>query len=385
VRVTLLFGGLLLGGLSGAREATAQLYDGTNSAYNRRVKPLMRPFYETPSAQPAPGTTQVVLPQFPLQPEPDTATQNLFARHRVRSVLRLRLDENGQVQDTVGYQEVDRQGRWLVRASGTPEARTRRQWSYNERGQCLTILDSPSPLRPFRTRYNYNPEQRQGVQQALLADGSHVNLGEVQIYQHADTILTQLAVHAVRIQGRPYGLDLLTRTFTYAPHPDTLLTLSYHYDPRGRPVFSQALYRLHRQGRLREEGELDLRKAAKLLPAGTRADGSPMLLALRQQLRGGQDRQVRNQYYYDGRGRLSRHEQTVPGRRGTTKLTTRRFTYNSLNQLIGREETTEHDFSVSSTVYEVFSYSPEGLIVGETNNARSTAPTFYRYQYQFYE
>lgn len=58
-----------------------------------------------------------------------------------------------------------------------------------------------------------------------------------------------------------------------------------------------------------------------------------------------------------------------------------KFNYNAHNQLIGREQTTSSLFSPPKTTYSVYSYAPNGLLIGETADARSEKPIFYRYQY----
>lgn len=385
---TLLVGALLLSALAAPRTGAAQstLQNGVWVPGRGRL-PLgyygenaMQRVLQ-PAAAWLPDPTAQLEAVGPLQPEPDTATQGLFARNRVRAVLRLRLDDEGGIRDTVGYQEIDQQGRWLVATTGSATSPTRRQWSYDAQGQCVSRIDAPTQRWPFLTTYHFNPATRQGVQKAVLSDGSAPTLTETQLYRHGDTTLTQSQHHRLTVNGRPYGSDLLQRVFTYSPHPDTTLTLTGYYTAKGRRLRVRASYQLYRRGQPVEFGELApaVLKAAKTSP---QPEGVQELQLLLGALRQGQPRQVQQRYAYDRWNRIVRRETITALPEGLVSSVIVRFTYNTRHQLIGREETTTT--GRQGAHYTVFSYEPTGLLASETTD-RQGSKTMFRYQYAYYE
>ncbi|GAB3836510.1 hypothetical protein [Hymenobacter jeollabukensis] len=379
---------LLLSSLLAARAAVAQsvIQNGVVIPGNPRL-PLgyygwdpMRRVTSAPAAW-LPDATANLKPVAPLHPEPDTATQRVFARNRVRSVLRLQLDDEGMVRDTVGYQEIDPQGRWTMATTGSANSPSRRQWGYDAQGQCVSRVDAPTQRWPFLTLYYFNPATQQGVQKAFLSDGSSPILAETHLYQHGDTTLAQSWHYRLTVNGRPYGTTVLQRVYTYTPHPDTALTLHCYYSAKGRVLRSQASYRLYRQGRPIEYGQLP---ANALTGNKTRKqEGAQELQRMLSALRHGQPRQVHQRFAYDRWRRLVRHETTTTSPEGTVSTTSVRFTYNVLHQLIGREESVST--GTQGQHYTVFSYTPTGLLERENTNRHGGKNTFYRYLYAYYE
>lgn len=380
---TLLLGSLLLSGLLVPRATVAQgvLQNGVwvpgrpmlpLGYYNRAV--MQRTAAAPPLTIELPEPDPVGLPQA----EPDTSTQRLFARHRVKAIVRLLLDDEGRVRDTVGYQEIDSQGRRTLATATSADSPHRRQWSYDARGQCVSRIEAPSRRWPFTTLQYFDPATEQSHRKALLPDGSSPLLRESLVYHHGDTTLTQSLHHALTIDGRPVSRDLLRRTFTYSPHPDTTLIVQYDYTLKGAPLQMQTQYALRRQGHLFEQGQLVLRKPSN--------EGA---LALRQalhQLRRDQGRTATGRNFYDRARRLVRQEIILPAT-GPALATSKtiRYTYNTQNQLIGRVESTQAGTTSLRPFYTVYAYSPSGLLLGETTNQKHSAATFYRYQYEYYE
>lgn len=382
---SLLLGSLLLSGLLATRATVAQsvLQNGVwvpgrpalplgyyNSTALRRTPPPSSVTIELPEPEPA------AIPQA----EPDTSTQRLFARNRVKAIVRLLLDDEGQVRDTVGYQEIDPQGRRTLATATSADSPHRRQWSYNAQGQCVSRIEAPSRRWPFTTLQHFNPTTQQSLRKALLPDGSSSLLRETMVYQHGDTTLTQSLHHALKVNGQPYSQDLLRRTFTYSPHPDTTLTVQYDFSLKGTPLQMQTQYALRQQGHATEQGLLVLRKPS--------AEGAVALRQALQQLRQDQEqgRVATERNFYDRYRRLVRQEILIPAN-GPALATSKtiRFTYNSQHQLIGRVESTQAGTTSLRPFYTVYAYSPSGLLLGETTNQKRSAATFYRYQYEYYE
>ena len=113
-------------------------------------------------------------------------------------------------------------------------------------------------------------------------------------------------------------------------------------------------------------------------------DPGRLLAALRQ----GRGLHAQRRRFYDQQHRLIRQEISHSVRSGAREHLVRNvvhYTYNALGQLIGREGSLTTDLAPGRAGYAVFSYLPSGLLQGETTDARSAKPAFYRYQYEYYE
>lgn len=383
---SLLISSLLLSGLLATRATVAQSVL-QNGVWRPGRPGLPLGYYNQAAMQRTPTPPPLVTVAQPEpepaaipQAEPDTSTQRLFARHRVRAIIRLLLDDEGRVRDTVGYQEIDPQGRRTLATTTSADSPHRRQWSYNAQGQCVSRIEAPSRRWPFTTLQHFNPTTQHSLRKALLPNGSSPLLRETMVYHHGDTTLTQSLHHALTINGQPYSQDLLRRTFTYSPHPDTTLTVQYDFSLKGAPLQMQTQYALRRQGHATEQGLLVLRKPS--------AEGAVALRQALEQLRQNQEqgRVATERNFYDRYRRLVRQELLIPAN-GPALATTKiiRFTYNSQHQLIGRVESTQAGTTSLRPFYTVYSYAPSGLLQGETTNQQRSAATFYRYQYEYYE
>ncbi|GAA3922416.1 hypothetical protein [Hymenobacter algoricola] len=314
--------------------------------------------------------------------EPDSSQRRQYARHRVRAVLKVRLNRRGEGQDTVETQTIDRQGR---RTATGPR---RREWSYNAQGQCTALVEYPAADRPHTLITTYNPTLRRGRQEVLQPSGTRTVVSEKQLYQSADTLLTEVVGHSLAV-GRYLYPAYYQRSIRLRPHPDTVLTLTGFYGPDHQLTGSRADYWLYRRGHLTESGRLELGRAAKAqhlkLPPGQTVPllTYPQALAA---LRRGQGLQPQRRLSYDARQQLTRQEITVPlNQPGQVAQNVMRYTYNSLGQLIGREASFSSIRAATQAAYTVFSYAPTGLLLGETSDARSSKPVFYRYLYQYYD
>ncbi|TGE21985.1 hypothetical protein E5K00_17170 [Hymenobacter aquaticus] len=347
-------------------------------------------------AQPSPPPTQTSILVQPIIPvdadgsikvEPDSATRHLYARHKVRAVLKVRLNSEGQVQDTVEYQGVDPQGRWTQ--VGISPRRVRRQWSFNADGLCTALVEYAHPKRPYTVITTYNPSLGRGQQEVVQPDGKHDIVSEKRLYRSGDTLLTEIRGQALNVQHYFYPA-YYQRSLRLSPHPDTVLSLTCFYNEKQEITSFQADYLLYRQGLLVENGKLNLpetsrAKAVRYAPDATGfPDPGRLLAALRQ----GRGLHAQRRRFYDQQHRLIRQEINHSVHSGAREQLVRNvvhYTYNALGQLIGREGSLTTDSAPGRAGYAVFSYLPSGLLQGETTDARSAKPAFYRYQYEYYE
>ncbi|RYU84306.1 hypothetical protein [Hymenobacter persicinus] len=313
--------------------------------------------------------------------EPDSARRRQYVQQRVRSVVKVRLDGRGQVQDTLEYQAFNEQGR--ATEAGTSPGRIRRQWSYNAQGHCTALVVLPATSQPYTFITSYHPGLRRGQQEVLQPNGTRTVVGERQLYQHADTLLTEAVGHNLLVGNHQY-LDYYQRSLRLQPHPDTVLCLTGFYDQNKQLTGSRVDYLLYQAGQLTESGRLDLGQAAKAQPEAGGAAGTVVPLLSSHQallaLRRGSGRLEVRRSHYDARRRLIKQENLPQA--GTSREVLN--TYNSLDQLIGQQLVTSGISSPTRSAFTVYSYSPTGLLLGETTNARSSKPVFYRYLYQYY-
>jgi hypothetical protein len=376
-----LISSLLLGSLLAARPSYAQYQPTTAQLQARQPYRSQQSTVETIKRI----TVQPTIPidsDGSIKLEQDSITRRLYARNKVRTVLKLRLDSKGEVQDTVEYQLVDEQGR--LRQVGVGQKKLRRQWSYNSQGLCTALVEHPAPNRPFTVIHTYNPALRRGQQQLVQPDGKPTVISEKQVYQNGDTLLTEITAHGLMVGQYVYP-EYYQRSIRLTPHPDTVLMLTCFYNQKQEPTSYQTNYLVYRQGQLLETGQLNLSAATKVRDVNYRAGepGFPEPTRLLAALRHGQGLQPQHRRYYDQQKRLLRQE-AISREGGQEQVV--QYTYNNLDQLIGREgkrPTAAH--YPSRSMYAVFSYSPSGLLLGETTDARSAKPVFYRYQYQYYE
>ncbi|MCB2376112.1 hypothetical protein LGH70_00850 [Hymenobacter sp. BT635] len=350
--------------------------------------------YSRPQPSPSQSARQIMMqPSIPvdsdgsIKTEPDSATRHLYVRNKVRSVLKIRLDQDGNAQDTVEYQAVDRQGRWLQ--VGTSRTKVRRQWSYNNQGQCTGLVEYPSATRPYTVINTYNPALQRGQQEVLLANGTRTIVSEKQLYRSADTVLTEIRGQALTVSQYVYP-QYYQRSLRLVPHPDTVLSITCFYNGNQRPTSSQAHYLIHRRGALVESGNLTLPATAKARPTRHSVDipAFPNPEQALATLRQGEALHPQRRHDYDQKNRLVRQEITTPVEVGAQRHLIRNvvhYTYNSLGQLIGRQGSLRAGSAPAQAAYSVFSYLPSGLLKGETTDARSAKPVFYQYQYEYYE
>ncbi|RTQ49286.1 hypothetical protein EJV47_14190 [Hymenobacter gummosus] len=349
-----------------------------------------------------------------LQPEPNAATRQLYARQRVRTVLKVRLNDEGQVRDTVEYQEVDTQGRRTLLHRYSSDWQERRQWSYDAAGNCTSLVIHPVPGRSFTTIYTYNPELGRGRCEVLEPNGHRTTVCELQRRQLGDTLLTEARFWDLTV-GRYHFAAGYRRNWRFALAPDTVLLLAGSYSPKGRLQSTQMQYELRADGRLTQQGEVDLHQI--LRTHRRRAAQPDEQIPFRQfpalLRRHPEGFKPNTQFYYDARQRLVTQEHTAtvvvqqgtnfptygsarvprsisntynpyPVRRLNTVQTVVTNTYNNLGQLIAQQLRVTGASSLGPKAYQVFSYQPDGLPAGETS--RSTGqPVFYRYHYQYYE
>ncbi|MCC2546609.1 hypothetical protein LJY25_09155 [Hymenobacter sp. BT175] len=346
---------------------------------------LLPPF--TSAAQ-VPSEAAAAEPGGPIPLEPDSVTRHLFSSNRVRAVLKVRLDAEGEVRDTVAFQEVDARGRFTeVRYRQAP--RLHRQWSYDAKGRCTAQVTQPSTTAPYTFIHTYNPALRLGSQQVLRPNGNTTTLCEESVIQQGDSLVIE-----TRIQAMLMGTGISNRksrqvSIRYAPHPDTILTLHYGYSAQEQLVSATASYGFSREGHLLEVGQLDLQQAARAQKVKTAAGQLAPRFTVRQALHGlrrGRFLYPRQRWVYNHQGRVVEQSiMTRLSRDGQVATTLIKYSYNSLGQLIGREQSTSSVYSPPKAAYYVFSYAPNGLLLGETSDARSEKPMFYRYLYQYYE
>lgn len=333
-------------------------------------------------------TVQPTIPVGPdgaIKVEPDTATRRLYARHKVRAVMKVSLNRRGEVEDTLEYQTLDPQGRWQQVGTGT--AMVLRQWSYNQAGYCTSLIEYPSLSRPYTVITTYNPALRHGQQEVLQANGQRSVVSEKRLYHSGDTLLTEIKAQALRVQQYVYR-EYHQRSIRLLPHPDTVLSLTCFYDQSQQPTSYQANYVFYRRGRLRESGKLNLASPAPAqsvtFPAAR--PGSTSFARVLAMLRAGYGLQPERRHYYDTQNRLLRQETTsLAGTTGPRAETIVYYTYNSLGQLLARQERLTLPLSAPRTTYTVYSYSPQGLLSGETTNVQGAKAVFYRYLYLYYD
>ncbi|WP_460611658.1 hypothetical protein [Hymenobacter seoulensis] len=327
----------------------------------------------------------------PIQVDPDSLTRNLFRQAKVRSVHTVRLTEEGEVRDTVTYQEIDRFGRYTrVDRKLSPELH--RQWSYDAQGRCTSLITYPTSSWRHTVIYTYNPDLHRGIQEVIKANGTRTTISEVKLEQRADTLLTEFISHGIPL-GNSTILNRESRDLTmrYTPHPDTVLVLKYNYNGLGKLEWSGALYNFSRRGRLLEVGSLDLRDVAKVQKVKYEAGNVAPLLSYAQVLSALRHKQgfysyPRQRWTYDSNNRVATQQTwTRINRTGQFATTIVKYTYNSANQIISHEQSTSSVYSPAKKTYSVFSYLPNGLLLRETSDARSEKPAFYRYEYQYYE
>ncbi|TGE06037.1 hypothetical protein [Hymenobacter fodinae] len=333
-------------------------------------------------------------PSGPIEIEPDSVTRHLYSKARVRSVAKVLINDEGEVEDTVSYQEVDVYGRLTLLNRRTTLAslfnqhsspQLSKQWSYNAMGHCTSLVVHPTPTPPYTLIYTYNPKLGRGKQQVLKPDGTTITMSELSLRQHADTLITEKATHAIFTQGVIYKQESQHRTLRYMPHPDTILLVHYRYNEKGKLQKASVNYSLSHEGRVLEMGILDLIQATKrhALPQG--AAGHAALHVYSQALWALRHRQgvyPKVIWSYDSQNRVVQQQIRTLDVKFVNNLTSSvKHTYNSQHQLIASEQ----NYLGFGQSYTLYSYSPIGLLIGETSNARSGKPMFYRYLYQFHE
>ncbi|MCB2407148.1 hypothetical protein [Hymenobacter lucidus] len=389
MRLPLLLSLFVLSGLAaGSEQAYGQVPMGRNQpppppseSYQLLQSPAQARMARLITVQP----TIPVGPDGAIRAEPDTATRHLYARHKVRAVMKVRINRRGEVEDTLEYQTVDRQGRW--QQVGTGPASVQRQWAYNQNGHCTSLVEYPSPNRPYTVVTTYNPALEQGQQEVLQANGQHNVVSEKRLYHSGDTLLTEIKARALRVQQYQYP-QYHQRSIRLVPHPDTVLSLTCFYDQSQQPTSYQVNYLLYRHGRLRESGKLNLATMARARSIGLPTD-QPGVMSCAQMLatlRAGYGLEPERRHYYDAQHRLIRQEITSPvGTTGQTVQTIVYYTYNNLGQLLGRQERLSVPMAAPRTTYTVYSYFPQGLLSGETTNVQGAKAVFYRYFYLYYQ
>ncbi|RAK66852.1 hypothetical protein [Hymenobacter edaphi] len=352
-------------------------------------------------------------PTAPLLPEPDPATRQLYARQRVRAVLKVRLDDEGAVRDTVEYQEIDAYGRRTLLCRTGGGWQERRQWSYDDAGHCTSMVIHPVPGRSFTTIYSYNPALGRGRCEVLQPSGRRTTVCELQRRALGDTLLTEARFWFLTVGRYHFPQTGFRRTWRFALSADTVLTLVSSYTPKGRHRSTQLQYELRRDGQTQETGAVDVVRA--LRAARQRAGQVPFgqLPALLH--RSPASFRPTALFRYDARQRLAEHQlittwDFVPTPAYTTLVSTNvrqpltaspgarsaafgqasirtvtTNTYNNQDQLIGQQRRLLGTRYLWEPRYLVLSYQPDGLPAGETTRSSADKPAFYRYQYQYYE
>lgn len=321
-----------------------------------------------------------------IKTEPDTATRHLYARNKVRTVMKVRMNRKGEMEDTLEYQLVDRQGRW--QEVGTGAATVQRQWSYNQAGQCTSLIEHPSRSRPYTVITTYNPALQRGQQEVLQPNGQRNIVSEKRLYYSGDTLMTEIKARELRVGQYSYP-RYHQRSIRLVPHPDTVLSLTCFYNQNQQPTSYLAHYLFYRHGRLLESGQLNLKAAsAQAQSVALPADGAPVVgfAQVLATLRAGHGLELERSHRYDAQHRLiwQGHTRTI-GNTGQRVGNSASYTYNTLGQLLGREETLSSPTTASRTSYTVYSYSPQGLLSGETTNEQNSKVVFYRYLYLYYD
>ncbi|OON67998.1 hypothetical protein [Hymenobacter sp. CRA2] len=347
--------------------------------FQGRMPPLRSNW--TPEAASVSGTPiAYAKPARPVGFQPDSTARRLLALHRVKAVTKVQLDEQGKVKDIVNQYEVDAAGNVMGSAEDEQPRTGRRFKTFmpNERQKIYYSPGEPNPIvLPAR------PNNREDMPASTLAQALRTQDGP--------------AGDSVRLSNRKYpsavpGMRPIARQQeTFAPHPDTTLYFRYEGPDNGQLRLISVTYLLQRQGRPMEVGELALGRIRKGLgEADKAAEQAPQYGVARRLLRSGRGREVLHRWLYDQRMLLVREEintrllmpqlnASMPQTLNTVVL----YTYNNLQQLIGRTETISSVQIPARTTYITYSYSPQGLLVGETTNSSSSKPVFYSYQYAF--
>jgi hypothetical protein len=335
--------------------------------------------------QSVPGTTAAGRSLLPVLP--DSATRTLYQRMRVRAVAKVRLNAEGDVRDTLFYQQVDPVGRLLTRVEYLP-ARARQQWSYDAQGHCTNLIQYPTPTQPATHLFAYNPALGRSTHQLLTPDGRLLPLSETTLLIRADTLLTETCALRTLTGAAVPDTARFQRALRLQLHPDTVLLLRTQHTRAGQLLRATAAYQFSRQGFPYESGELDLTQAARLPPRpGPKAGNKPLDYSrLMQALRTAQGLRPRQWWRYDARNRLVQHssrQRTNRPHQVVDVVVT--YTYNTEDQLIAQEQRIPSMRGPGNVASTAFSYLPTGLPLGETSNLNSRKPIFYRYLYQYYE
>ena len=342
-------------------------------------------FYLPGQAQSVTGTATMVRILLPVSP--DSVTRTLYRRMRVRAVAKVRLNAEGDIRDTMFYQQVDPAGRLLTRADYLP-ARARQQWSYDEQGHCTALIQYPTPTQPATYLLAYNPALGRSTHQLLTPDGQLLTLSETTLVYRADTLLTETCTLRTSKGEAVPDSARFQRTLRLQLHPDTVLLLRTQHTRAGQLLRATAVYQLSRQGFPYESGELDLTQAARLPPLpGPKTGRKPLDYSqLMQALRDARGILPRQWWRYDARNRLTQHisrQKTNRTHQIVDVIVT--YTYNTKDQLIAREQRIPAMRGPGNVAYTAFSYLPTGLPLGETSDIDTRKPVFYRYLYQYYE
>ncbi|UYZ58975.1 hypothetical protein [Hymenobacter latericus] len=312
----------------------------------------------------------------PALPVPDSAYQRLLASKQVKRIAKVSIDDEGQLGDTVAYQEFDQQGHLL------------RAWTDSElNSRALAGLAGIYSVPVGAYQVVRTSAVSGSIAQPTTAAPTASSAAPAPAAPPENTLLTyeQVPMRSAR------GGNGFYHRFTYTPNPDTVLYLQYSsVDTSSKLSFSSARYRVLRQGRPAEQGRIAARAALKPArrlatnPAQSMAVAfEPLLGAVRR----GQNLDVLHRWRYDAQQRLL-HEQTNTrignGAEPQILHTEILYTYNSLGQLIGRRETVSSVRIPPRTSYTVYAYLPEGLIKGETTTGLTGAPRLFRYQYEYY-
>lgn len=332
--------------------------------------------------------TGLIDPLAPLPVEPDTAVRRAYARQRVRSVVKVLLNDKGQVKDTIELQEIDERGRRISQLRRGPDWEERRQWSYDANDHCTSLIISPGQGRNFTTIYTYNPALGRGRCEVLQANGKRTLVCEVQRRQRGDTLVTEACFSPAPVNNSPFQTTGCRRHTRYHAAPDTLVTLVDTYSARGQLSGRQIHYEFQFGGQPRERGQLDVARAIRQYQRTADPSVSshrfPLIWVPRLLRTATTCLQPATITRYDAAGRPVQEENI--GRLFTPVTVSSRVitrnTYNELNQLIGQQRHLLGTYVSQGVGYVVFSYQPDGLPAGETSRAGGP-PLFYRYHYSY--
>ncbi|KUG06539.1 hypothetical protein ASU33_04105 [Solirubrum puertoriconensis] len=319
-------------------------------------------------------TTTYIRTVRPALPVPDSAYQRLLASKQVKRIAKVSIDDEGQLGDTVAYQEFDQQGQ-LLRAWTDSELNTR---------ALAGLVGIHSVPMGTHQVVRYSSVSGSFAQPATTAPAASVAPAP------APPESTLLSYEQVPMRSDRGGNGFYHR-FTYTPHPDTVIYLQYSsVGTSSKLNFSSARYRVLHQGRPTEQGRIAARAALK--PARRLATNPAQSMAvafepLLDAVRRGQNLDLLHRWRYDAQQRLLQEQtNTRIGNGAEPQIlhTEILYTYNALGQLIGRRETVSSVRIPPRTSYTVYAYLPEGLIKGETTTGLTGAPTLFRYQYEYY-